>query len=375
MSKKFSDVLVYAIAGVIRRWRKMSRRTHIIILSAAGAVVVAAIAIPLALTLSANKADPAVAETTPVPTPSAIVIVTPSPTPVPTTPPEESKDITLQYGDQSPEVTTLQNRLMDLGYLDLDEPTDYFGPATKSALKLFQRQADLEQDGVAGYETQAKLYAADAPHYTITLGTKGDDVKDVQRQLIDLGYLAAGNATGYYGDKTVEAVKAFQKANSLSVDGLTGEKTLELLYSPNAIATPEKRKQISAIRNVDEMIEAAEAKIGKPYVGGAEGPNSFDCSGLVYWCLKQAGSNRGRYNAAGYAAVTTWKKLTWSELKRGDLMFFWSDTKNKIGHVAIYIGGGMIIDASSSNGKVVKRSCTTSWFRTNFRWGRRPWGG
>ncbi len=370
--KKFSDGLVNVIAGVIRGWRRLSRRTKIIMLSAAAAVVVAAVAIPIVLTLSAHETTPVVAETTPAPTP--YVVVTPSPTAVPTTPPEESKDITLQYGDQSPDVTTLQNRLMDLGYLDIDEPTDYFGPATQYALKLFQRQHDLDQDGVAGYETQVKLYADDAEHYTIKLGTTGDDVKDVQRQLIDLGYLAAGNATGYYGDKTVEAVKKFQKANSLSQDGLTGEQTLERLYSPNAIATPEKRQQITAIRNVDEMIEAAEAKIGKPYVSGAEGPSSFDCSGLVYWCLKQAGSNRGRYNAAGYASVTSWKKVSWSELKRGDLMFFWSDSKGKIGHVAIYLGGGMVIDASSSNGKVVKRSCTGSWFRSNFRWGRRPWG-
>ena len=369
MFEKLTDGLVHAIAAVIRGWRKMSRRTRILILSGAGAVIIAAIAVPLILTLPADTE--AVAEATPVSTPAPVV--TPSPTPIPTTPPEATKDITLQYGDQSEEVTTLQNRLMDLGYLDLDEPTDYFGPATKSALELFQRQHELEQDGVAGYETQVLLYSDEAQHYTITFGTTGDDVKAVQRQLIDLGYLAAGNATGYYGDKTTEAVKAFQKANSLTVDGLTGTQTLERLYSPDAIATPEKRAAIRTRANIDKMISTAEAQLGDPYVSGAEGPNSFDCSGLVYYCLKAAGSNRGRYNAAGYSKVTDWTKVSWSELQRGDLMFFWSDSRGKIGHVAIYLGGGMVIDASSSNGKVVKRSCTGSWWRTNFRWGRRPW--
>jgi cell wall-associated NlpC family hydrolase len=351
----------------------MARGRRIFILCGSGAVL-AALAAALVLILSppASAAE-TVAEATPAPTPPPAV-ATPSPTPVPTTPPEESQEvIVLQYGDQNEYVTVLQERLMDLGYLDIDESTDKFGPATKYALQLFQRQAGVEQDGVAGYDTQLKLYSGDAPGYLILTGATGDDVKNLQRQLIDLGYLAAGKATGFYGDDTTEAVKKFQKANDLAVDGKTGENTLDRIYSPNAIATPEKRKQLREARNVDEMITAAQSKIGKPYVSGAEGPNSFDCSGLVYWCLKQAGSNRGRYNAAGYAKVSAWKTVSWNELRKGDLMFFWSDSKNKIGHVAIYIGGGMVIDASSSHGKVVKRSCTSSWFKTNFKWGKRPW--
>jgi peptidoglycan endopeptidase LytE len=71
--------------------------------------------------------------------------------------------------------------------------------------------------------------------------------------------------------------------------------------------------------------------------------------------------------------VSDWKEVSWNELKRGDLMFFWSSKKGKIGHVAIYLGGGYVIDASASNGKVIKRSCTGSWWRSNFRRGRRPW--
>jgi cell wall-associated NlpC family hydrolase len=54
-------------------------------------------------------------------------------------------------------------------------------------------------------------------------------------------------------------------------------------------------------------------------------------------------------------------------------MFFWDGNKGKIGHVAIYIGGGMMIDASSSNGKVVKRSAVSNWCKKEFKWARRPW--
>jgi peptidoglycan hydrolase-like protein with peptidoglycan-binding domain len=371
-SHKKPNEFLKMIARMILGWRKMSRRTRIIILGGIITVAVAA-AVLIVLVNDGPGSQPVTAEATPEAT--ATPTATPAATlePVPTTPPEESVDITLQYKDKSANVTLLQNQLMDLGYLDIDEATDYFGPATEYAVKLFQRQYGLEQSGIADYETQVHLFADDAQKYTILTGTEGDDVKALQRQLIDLGYLASGKATGLYGDATTEAVKKFQKANKLSADGKTGEKTLDRIYSPDAIATPERRKAIQEANNIEQMISAAQSKIGKPYVSGAEGPNSFDCSGLVYYCLKAAGSNRGRYNAAGYAKVSAWTTVKWSELRRGDLMFFWSDSKNKIGHVAIYIGNSTIIDASSTNGKVVKRSCNSNWFKTNFKYGKRPW--
>ena len=71
---------------------------------------------------------------------------------------------TLKKHDKSEAVTTLQYRLMELGYLDIDEPTNYFGSSTESALILFQRQHNLKQDGVAGSETQAILFGENAEH-------------------------------------------------------------------------------------------------------------------------------------------------------------------------------------------------------------------
>lgn len=64
---------------------------------------------------------------------------------------------------------------------------------------------------------------------------------------------------------------------------------------------------------------------------------------------------------------------SYDDLQRGDLLFFWSSSRGKIGHVGIYVGNGMMIDASSSNGKVVYRSCTTPYWLKTFRWARRPW--
>lgn len=302
-----------------------------------------------------------------------VLSATPAPTIIPTTTPEVTPDPTLKQGDENEKVRELQERLMALGYLDIDESTQKFGPATKQAVKWFQRQEESEQTGIAYGELQAVLYSGEAKHYTLLKGFEGEDVKRFQLRLIELGYLGKGKATGHYGDDTFEAVKKLQKGNRLTQDGILGEKTMDLIYSPKVKADPKIVAAMRSKANVNKMIKAAQSKIGKPYVSGAEGPNRFDCSGFVYWCLKQAGSGRGRLNAAGYAQVDDWDKISYGNLKKGDLMFFWDSGKGKIGHVSIYIGNGMMIDASFSNGKVVKRPANTSWCRREFKWGRRPW--
>ena len=111
------------------------------------------------------------------------------------------------------------------------------------------------------------------------------------------------------------------------------------------------------------------------YVLGATGPDKFDCSGLVYYCLKEAGSNRNRYNAAGYSRVSDWEKITdINDLKKGDLIFFYNNSFSKVGHVGIVVSSsGKMIDASSSNGEVVRRSYLTSYWKKHFVCGRRPW--
>lgn len=293
--------------------------------------------------------------------------------PDPVESPAPTKDPSLYEGvEDGPEVEQLQNRLMDLGYLSIDEPTQHFGPATKDAVRRFQRQHALEQDGWAGPLTLDLLYSDAAKKYTLLDATEGEDVTSFQRQLKELGYL--NKVTGYYGSETITAVKEFQQRNGLHVDGKAGEHTFDRINSdkakPSANTVVEKRRKA----NIGKMISTAEKMLGKQYILGHEGPNSFDCSGLVYYCLRQAGSNRRRLNAAGYSNVSDWEKITsYSKLQKGDLLFFYDNSMKRVGHVGIYIGNGTMIDASSKNSKVVKRSCTSSYWKSHFVCARRPW--
>jgi cell wall-associated NlpC family hydrolase len=88
----------------------------------------------------------------------------------------------------------------------------------------------------------------------------------------------------------------------------------------------------------------------KPYVWGAQGPSSFDCSGLVYAAYKSAGltwPNWDRLNAALYAGYT--KHVALTELQPGDLLFYsYKGTISTIHHMSIYAGGGMMWEANST---------------------------
>ena len=86
------------------------------------------------------------------PTPSAAPSATPAPTETPV--PEELTWVT--KGAEGDDVLALQTRLMELGYLEIDEPTSYFGNVTQYAVKLFQRQHELQMDGIVGAQTFAR---------------------------------------------------------------------------------------------------------------------------------------------------------------------------------------------------------------------------
>ncbi|NCB30664.1 MAG: CHAP domain-containing protein [Clostridia bacterium] len=323
-----------------------------------------------AMSLSANTEADGIVQIEITPTPVSTIALSPTPTP----------DPTLRKGVEGEAVQQLQQRLMELGFLELDEPTQLYGPATRAAVRLFQRQINfseelglkLDEDGVAGEQTLALIYGENAPKYVAKEGMEGDDITSMQVQLKDMGYMS--ETTGYYGEKTIAAIKEFQGRNGLSADGLAGVKTYELLYSPNAKESASKAHEARSKANISKMIEIAKDKVGSPYVLGSTGPSKFDCSGLVYYCLKEAGSNRRRLTAAGYSQVDDWEKITsMSKLKKGDLIFFYNNGFSKVGHVGIVISSGMMIDASSANGKVVRRSFSTSYWREHFVCGRRPW--
>lgn len=103
---------------------------------------------------------------------------------------------------------------------------------------------------------------------------------------------------------------------------------------------------------VQKLIDAALSKQGTPYVFGAAGPDKFDCSGLVSWALKQAGSNIPRMTAEGLHKHYRNASVSKDQLQPGDLVFFWSPNdrgipKGQATHVEIYLGNGKTMGTDS----------------------------
>ncbi len=285
--------------------------------------------------------------------------------------PDPSPEPELREGMDSEAVRELQQRLMELGYIDIDEPTAHFGPATDFALQLFQRQHGLQIDGIFGGETRRVLFSEEGRPYTLFEGARGHDVEAFQERLHELGFL--DHVTGYYGTDTAKAVTRFQKLNKLHEDGKAGEHTLDAIFSSGAKGISGVTATKGSSKSIRAVIKMAEELLGKRYVWGAKGPKSFDCSGFVYYLLTHNGVKTGRLNALGFSKESHWDKVEkMSDLREGDIVFFSTNGK-RVGHTGLYIGDGKMIDASSSNGKVVKRSCTTAFWKRNFVCGRRPW--
>ncbi|MDF2706371.1 MAG: hydrolase [Nonomuraea muscovyensis] len=99
-------------------------------------------------------------------------------------------------------------------------------------------------------------------------------------------------------------------------------------------------------------LRAAVSKLGRPYVWGAEGPDTFDCSGLVQWAFARAGVRMPRVT---HQQWVTGPQVPLSQAQPGDLLFWRSDPTNPgyISHVAIYWGGGKMLHAPRT-GDVVK---------------------
>jgi cell wall-associated NlpC family hydrolase len=103
-------------------------------------------------------------------------------------------------------------------------------------------------------------------------------------------------------------------------------------------------QRLAAVAFAKKQVQAR-----KPYIWGSEGPNSFDCSGLVYAAYRAAGlgwPNWDRLNSALYSGYT--KHVSLNELEPGDLLFYsYKGTISTIHHITIYAGGGMMWEANS----------------------------
>jgi cell wall-associated NlpC family hydrolase len=201
---------------------------------------------------------------------------------------------------------------------------------TQARKLLVARQADLR----AADDLKVAIRAAVSRQQTLVKLTKGKR-DNLASELNTAQAKAAGLKAARQAALAERAAAAAERATAAAGSGPAGGETQAPSWSDNAGASSTQG---------DIAANWALSQLGKPYLWGGAGPDSYDCSGLTMMAWAHAGVQLLHYT--GYQ----WEEgphVPLNELQRGDLLFYATNTSDPstIHHVAIYIGNGMMVNA------------------------------
>ena len=169
------------------------------------------------------------------------------------------------------------------------------------------------------------------------------------------------------GDK-VEVISTSNGWSKIKYSGKTGYVSSKYLSSTVSDSS-DSDSSASTSSSASKVISLAKTLLGKPYVWGAEGPNAFDCSGLMTYIFKNgAGINLPRTSTEQSKYGKTVSK---SDLKPGDLIFSSTNGTGKVSHVGVYVGNGEMIHAPKPGDVVKKSKINNSYWNNAYLWSKR----
>ncbi|MGW7302167.1 NlpC/P60 family protein [Streptomyces sp. NPDC054829] len=253
-------------------------------------------------------------------------------------------------------------------FLLADSPKDYFDQT-----QLMDRMTGRQKEAVDDYITQQSETMKKRKEATESLQTLQESQSDlktakatVQKKLADarelLSELTAEEKARLAEIEREKQEEAARKAAELAEQQAAEERRKEAAAAEagqqetgssstetGTSTGSEAPADSSYASKAEKALAFARAQVGKPYVWGATGPDSYDCSGLT----------QGAWNAAGISLPrTTWDQVnagttvSLANAQPGDLVFFYDD----ISHVGIYIGNGMMIHAPKPGAYVREES-------------------
>jgi cell wall-associated NlpC family hydrolase len=248
----------------------------------------------------------------------------------------------LMFAD-SPQAYFEQSQLMDrLTSRQRDAVTDYQtqqaaagkkrAEATKSLESLTASQAELRTSKV---KVRAKLGEARTLLSKLTAQEKARLAALEKKKEEEAKRKAEAKAKA-----EAERQKQQEKANAPSTGTASGSGTA---------STGSGTSAGSSSSHAAKVLDFARSQLGKPYVWGATGPGSYDCSGLTQAAYRAAGVELPRTT---WDQVNVGARIATADLQPGDLVFFYDD----ISHVGIYIGDGMMIHAPKPGAYVREES-------------------
>ncbi len=234
---------------------------------------------------------------------------------------------------------------------------------TRSAANAAAKTAARDTAALAGGMRQvsqiaAESYVTGGYDPTLQLATSSNPQAFIDRASI-MNHLQSENGAVIHGLQTARAAanRAQQAAQQqyaqiAALSAQMGAKKNQIQSKINLIESSAYKKALAIASQTGRFpvsapvgdslgaraLRFALTKQGDQYVWGAAGPGSFDCSGLVMWAYKQIGIQLPHYTGDQWNSGVHVSK---SQLEPGDLVFFYPD----IGHVGLYIGNGLMVDA------------------------------
>ncbi|MFG3495336.1 NlpC/P60 family protein [Streptomyces sp. NPDC047928] len=210
-----------------------------------------------------------------------------------------------------------------------------------SGAALAERIGDRQADTIAGITGQL----AEINRLRTESGDRVRELRGHQAELSRQKSTIQGNLAA--AEKLLARLTAAERARYQESAHSHGEDTTGRTGSDTrADRASEPRGSVQAPNpRAAQAVAYAYGAIGKPYVWGATGPSSFDCSGLTQAAWRSAGVALPRTT---YTQINAGRRVSRSELAPGDLVFFYSG----LSHVGIYIGGGQMIHAPRTGSTV-----------------------
>lgn len=250
----------------------------------------------------------------------------------------------VKKGTKSKSAKAAECLLKKAGYKGI-KTNGKFSAGEVKALKKFQGKVKLSKTGTMNRRTWVALLSRGSKP-VLKYGKKGSAVTRLQSALTASGRKVP--ATGYFGPITRDAVKSLQRSQGWKATGKATAGVWRALQAGAEIkvktSKPKKKKKSSSsskgLSKGEKALAFAKKQIGDRYSYGGDGPSSWDCSGLTQAAWRKAGvklphSAGGQYRKG--------KKVSKSNLKKGDLVFFYSG----ISHVGIYAGNGKVLHAAN----------------------------
>lgn len=316
----------------------------------------------------------------------------------------------LAIGASTPAVVYVQKKL------GVRPVSGYYGPLTAAAVKALQRKNRLPVTGKMNSRTWQALRktptavkpvannpvvaltpeqaAAKNPLLQFGAGPADPAVVFVQQ------YLGVTPLSGYFGALTREAVKAYQKGLGITASGVVGPLTWQAIHagkkvmltpatpapdpdapnlspatgpsgSPSPTPTPTKSPTVINVNftlpanptAADRALQFALAQVGKRYVLGGNGPDVFDCSGIVQQAYLISGIKLPRLASQ---QINVGTRVALEQLVPGDLIYYQDGPSPRKGHISMYAGNGLAVEAANPRVGVRVRPLNESWYAERF---------